>query len=57
MENMASPERKNSDGSNAFQSAELDEGTMKFILGILKIDEGVEDLMGRRAETKAVIDG
>ncbi len=57
MENMASPERKNSDGSNAFQSAELDEGTMKFILGILKIDENVEDLMGRRAETKAALKG
>ena len=38
IDNNASVEKRNSDGSTAFQSAELDEGTMKFILGILKID-------------------
>ena len=57
IDNNASVEKRNSDGSNAFQSAELDEGTMKFILGILKIDEDVGELMGRRAETKAALKG
>ena len=57
IDNNASVEKRNSDGSNAFQSAELDEGTMKFILGILKINEDVGELMGRRAETKAALKG
>ena len=57
IDNNASVEKRNSDGSTAFQSAELDEGTMKFILGILKIDEDVGELMGRRAETKAALKG
>ena len=57
IDNNASIEKRNSDGSNAFQSAEIDEGTMKFILGILKIDEDVGEIMGRRAETKAALKG
>ena len=57
IDNNASIEKMNSDGSNAFQSAEIDEGTMKFILGILKIDEDVGEIMGRRAETKAALKG
>ena len=57
IDNNASVEKRNSDGSTAFQSAELDERTMKFILGILKIDEDVGELMGRRAKTKAALKG
>ena len=55
--NNANPSIKNTDGSTPFDSAQLDRGTMRFILGVLRIDEDLNALMDRRIETKAALKG
>ena len=53
----ADPSKKNIDGSTSFDSAELDQGTMKFILGALRIDEDLDLIMDRRIDARAALSG
>lgn len=55
--NSADPSRKNIDGSTSFDSSELDQGTMRFILGALRIDEEIDLIMDRRIDARAALSG